>query len=54
MTNVELIKELLATVENHGVLPVYIDAGILREDEEIEDSIRDVVCHDEYVTLYNY
>lgn len=26
MTNIELIKELLATVENHGVLPVYIDA----------------------------
>lgn len=54
MTNVELIKALQTTVEKYGALPVYIDAGILREDEEIEDSIRDVVCHDEYVTLYNY
>lgn len=31
MTNIELIKELLATVENHGVLPVYIDAGMIRD-----------------------
>lgn len=54
MTNIELIKELLATVEEYGVLPVYIDAAILRNDEEIEDSIRDAVCHGEYVTLYNY
>lgn len=53
MTNIELIKELLATVENHGVLPVYIDAEILREDED-ENSVENVVCHDEYVTLYNY
>lgn len=53
MTNVELIKELLATVENHGVLPVYIDAGLIR-DEEDDNSVRDAVCHDDYVTLYNY
>lgn len=54
MTNVELIKELLTTVENHGVLPVYIDAAMLRDHEESEDSVKDVVCHDEYETLYNY
>lgn len=54
MTNVELIKELLATVENHGVLPVYIDAGMIRDYTKGDDSIKDVVCHDEYVTLYNY
>ena len=54
MTNVELIKELLTTVENRGVLPVYIDAAILRDYEESEDSVKDVVCHDKYVTLYNY
>lgn len=57
MTNVELIKELLATVENHGVLPVYIDAGILRDEirnEEGDDSIKDVVCQMGCVTLYNY
>ncbi len=54
MTNIELIKELLATVENHGVLPVYIDAAILRDYRGGEDSVKDVVCHDEYVTLYNY
>lgn len=53
MTNVELIKELLATVENHGVLPVYIDAGLVREEED-DNSVRDAVCHDDYVTLYNY
>lgn len=54
MTNIELIKELLATVKNRGVLPVYIDAAILRDYEENEDSVKDVVCHDEYVALYNY
>lgn len=54
MTNVELIKELLTTVENRGVLPVYIDAAILRDYRRGEDSVKDVVCHDEYVTLYNY
>ena len=54
MTNVELIKELLATVENRGVLPVYIDAAILRDYEESKDSVEDVVCNDKYVTLYNY
>ena len=54
MTNVELIKELLATVENRGVLPVYIDAAILRDYEESKDSVEDVVCHDGYITLYNY
>ena len=53
MTNVELIKELLATVENRGVLPVFIDAAILR-DAEKENSVEDVVCNDKYVTLYNY
>ena len=54
MTNIELIKELLTTVENRGVLPVYIDAAILRDYEESKDSIEDVVCHDGYITLYNY
>lgn len=54
MTNVELIKELQKSVDKYGELPVYIDAAILRNDEEIEDSIRDAVCHGEYVTLYNY
>ena len=54
MTNIELIEKLQTTVEEYGVLPVYIDAGILREDEEIDNSVRDAVCHDDYVTLYNY
>lgn len=53
MTNVELIKALQTTVEKYGALPVYIDAAILRDEEE-ENSIRDAVCHGEYVTLYNY
>lgn len=54
MTNVELIKELLTTVKNHGELPVYIDAGIIRDYRCDEDSVKDVVCHDKYVTLYNH
>lgn len=53
MTNVELIKELQKSVDKYGVLPVYIDAGLIR-DEEDDNSVRDAVCHDEYVTLYNY
>ena len=39
MTNIELIKELLTTVENHGVLPVYIDAGMIRDFTKGDDSI---------------
>ena len=57
MTNVELIEKLQASVEEYGVLPVYIDAGILRDEirnEEGDDSIRDVVCQMGCVTLYNY
>lgn len=54
MTNKELILKLQETVENRGVLPVYIDAAILRDYRYGEDSVKDVVCHDEYVTLYNY
>lgn len=57
MTNVELIKALQTTVEKYGALPVYIDAGILRDEirnEEGEDSIKDVVCQMGCVTLYNY
>ena len=57
MTNVELIKELQKSVDKYGVLPVYIDAGILRDEirnEEGEDSIRDIVCQMGCVTLYNY
>lgn len=54
MTNVELIKELLTTVANHGVLPVYIDAGIIRDYTKGDDSIKDVVCQMGCVTLYNY
>lgn len=54
MTNKELIEKLQASVEEYGVLPVYIDAAILRDYRCGEDSVKDVVCHDEYVTLYNY
>ena len=54
MTNIELIKELLATVENHGVLPVYIDAGMIRDYKKGGDSIKDVVCQMGCVTLFNY
>ena len=54
MTNIELIKELLTTVENRGVLPVYIDAAILRDNEESKDSVEDVVCQMGCVTLFNY
>lgn len=54
MTNIELIKELLTTVENHGELPVYIDAGIIRDYTKGDDSIKDVVCQMGCVTLYNY
>lgn len=57
MTNIELIEELQKSVEKYGVLPVYIDAGILRDEirnEEGEDSIKDIVCQMGCVTLYNY
>ena len=54
MTNKELIIKLQETVEKYGELPVYIDAEILRDYRCGEDSVKDVVCHDEYVTLYNY
>lgn len=54
MTNKELIEKLQASVEEYGVLPVYIDAGMIRDYTKGDDSIRDAVCHDDYVTLYNY
>ena len=54
MTNIELIKELLTTVENRGVLPVYIDAGMIRDYKKGDDSIKDVVCQMGCVTLFNY
>ena len=54
MTNVELIKELLVTVKNHGELPVYIDAGIIRDYTNGDDSIKDVVYQMGCVTLFNY
>lgn len=52
MTNIELIKALQTTVFKYGELPVYLDASMLREYEN--SSVEDVVCHDEYVTLYNF
>ena len=54
MTNKELIEKLQASVEEYGELPVYIDAGIIRDYTKGDDSIKDVVSHDKYVTLYNY
>ena len=54
MTNVELIKELLVTVKNHGELPVYIDAGIIRDYRKGNETIKDLVSQMGCVTLYNY
>lgn len=54
MTNVELIKKLQTTVEKYGELPVYIDAGMIRDYIKGDDSIKDVVCQMGCVTLYNY
>ena len=54
MTNKELIEKLQASVEEYGVLPVYIDAGIIRDYTKGDDSIKDVVCQMGCVTLYNY
>lgn len=51
MTNVELIKELLATVKNHGELPVYLNIDSLKE---YEDEVKDISCCTGYVTLYNH
>ncbi len=54
MTNIELIEELQKSVEKYGVLPVYIDAGMIRDYKKGDDSIRDIVCQMGCVTLYNY
>ena len=51
MTNIELIKELLTTVENRGVLPVHIDIEALKGDTE---EVQDVRYCEGCVTLYNY
>lgn len=54
MTNIELIKELLTTVENHGVLPVYIDAAILKDYRCEKYSVVDITSNNKGVVLYNY
>ena len=51
MTNKELIEKLQASVEEYGVLPVYME---LRDYTTDEDSVVDVTSNDEGVVLYNY
>lgn len=51
MTNKELIEKLQASVEEYGVLPVYME---LRDYKADEDSVIDVISYDEGVVLYNF
>lgn len=51
MTNKELIEKLQASVEEYGVLPVYME---LRGYKADEDSVIDVISYDEGVVLYNF
>lgn len=51
MTNKELIEKLQVSVEEYGVLPVYME---LRDYKTDEDSVVDVTSNDEGVVLYNY
>ena len=51
MTNIELIKELLKSVEDYGVLPVYLNIDSLKE---YEDEVKDIRYCTGYVTLYNH